>query len=70
MKFNKIATKEVFMVGLLSILVFVVLLAVPGFYIITRKIFPKSSKRSSVWVSAGLTVILVAVLLLGMFGTL
>jgi len=58
------------MAGLISILVFVALLAVPGFYIITRKMFPKSSKRSSVWVSAGLTVLLVALMLLGMFGML
>ena len=58
------------MIGLISILVFVVLLAVPGFYLITRKMFPKSSKQSSVWISAVLTIGFVAVLLLGMFGML
>ena len=56
------------MTGLICILIFVVLLAVPGFYIITRKMFPKSSKRSAVWVSAVLTTLLVALMLMGMFG--
>ena len=56
------------MTGLICIFIFVVLLAVPGFYIITRKMFPKSSKRSSVWVSAVLTTLLVALMLMGMFG--
>lgn len=56
--------------GLIFILVFVVLLAVPGFYLITRKVFPKSSKRSAIWISGVLTILLVAVLLLSMFGML
>ena len=48
--------------GLLMIFVFVVLLAVPGFYIITRKMFPKNSKRSAMWITVLLTALLVAVL--------
>lgn len=51
------------MLSVISILLFVVLLAVPGFYIITRKMFPNKSKKSAAWVSAILTVILVGILL-------
>lgn len=51
------------MLSVISILLFVVLLAVPGFYIITRKMFPNKSKKSAGWVSAVLTVILVGILL-------
>ena len=58
------------MVSIIGILIFVILLAFPGFYLITRKVFPKSSKRSSAWVATGTTLLLVAVLLLIMFGTL
>ncbi len=58
------------MVGLIIIFTFVVLLAVPGFYIITRKVFPKGSKRSAMWISLVLTVLLVAVLAWGMLGKL
>ncbi len=50
------------MISIITILIFVVLLAVPGFYIITRKIFPKGSKKSAMWVSVLLTVLLVAIL--------
>ncbi len=53
------------MVGLIVIFVFVVLIAVPGFYIITRKMFPKSSKRSTLWITILLTALLVAVLAWG-----
>lgn len=58
------------MLSILSILVFVVLLAVPGFYIITRKMFPQKSKKSAGWISAVLTVILVGILLAVMGVTL
>lgn len=58
------------MIGLIGILIFVMLLAFPGFYLITRKVFPKSSKRSSAWVAAGTTLLLVLILLLVMFGAL
>ena len=50
------------MAGIFSILIFVILLAFPGFYIITRKIFPKSSKRSTAWISALLTALLIGIL--------
>ena len=50
------------MISIITILIFVVLLAMPGFYIITRKIFPKGSKKSAMWVSVLLTVLLVAIL--------
>lgn len=50
------------MLPLITILIFVVLLAVPGFYIITRKVFPRRSKKSAMWISILLTVLLVAIL--------
>lgn len=50
------------MLGLITILVFVALIAVPGFYIITRKVFPKRSKKSAAWTTGILTVILIGVL--------
>lgn len=50
------------MAGLIMIFVFVVLMAVPGFYIITRKLFPQHSKRSAMWTTLLLTALLVAVL--------
>ena len=56
------------MVGLVIIFIFVVLIAVPGFYMITRKVFPKNSKRSALWVAIGLTVVLVGFLALGTLG--
>ena len=57
------------MMGLITILFFVVLLAVPGFYIITRKVFPCGSKKSAMWVSILLTVVLVAILALALAAT-
>ncbi len=50
------------MTGLFVIFLFVVLMAVPGFYIITRKMFPKMSKRTAGWITCLLTVLLVAAL--------
>ncbi len=50
------------MISIITILIFVVLLAVPGFYIITRKVFPRGSKKSAMWISVLLTVLLVAIL--------
>lgn len=55
---------------MILILLFAVLLAFPGFYIITRAVFPKSSKRSSVWIATGLTGVLVLLLLAILFGFL
>ncbi len=57
------------MMGLITILFFVVLLAVPGFYIITRKVFPRGSKKSAMWVSVLLTVVLVVILALALAAT-
>lgn len=57
------------MMGLITILFFVVLLAVPGFYIITRKVFPRGSKKSAMWVSILLTVVLVVILVLALAAT-
>ncbi len=50
------------MIGIISILIFVILLAFPGFYIITRKVFPKRSKRSAAWISVLLTILLIGIL--------
>lgn len=50
------------MMSIITILVFVVLLAVPGFYIITRKLFPRGSKKSAMWLSVLLTALLVGIL--------
>ena len=52
------------MSGLIVIFVFVILMALPGFYIITRKIFPKMSKRCVTRLSCGLTLLLVLALAL------
>lgn len=56
------------MLSVITILLFVALLAVPGFYIITRKVFPHGSKKISMWLSVGLTVLLVGILLVVMSG--
>ena len=52
------------MTGLIFIFLFVILLAVPGFYIITRKVFPQSSKKTARLLSYALTALLVAILAL------
>ncbi len=57
------------MLGLITILIFVVLLAIPGFYIITRKVFPRGSKKSAMWISILLTILLVAILAVSMAAT-
>lgn len=56
--------------GVILILLFLILLAFPGFYIITRKIFPHGSKKAATWLSAGLTALLVVLLILVLKGTL
>lgn len=56
------------MLSVITILVFVALLAVPGFYIITRKMFPRGSKKASMWLSVGLTALLLCILLVVMSG--
>ncbi len=48
--------------GLILILVFAALLALPGFYIITHSLFPHGSKKTAAYLSVGLTVLLVLIL--------
>ena len=60
---------EGIMTGLFVIFLSVVLMAVPGFYIITRKMFPKMSKRTAGWITCLLTVLLVAALSLMVWST-
>ncbi len=56
--------------GPFFIFLFVILLAVPGFYLITRALFPKQSKRSARILSYVLTALLVSILAIVMFTTL
>ncbi len=58
------------MTGIILIFLFVILLAVPGFYVITRALFPKHSKRSARILSYVLTALLVAILSAIMFTNL
>ena len=55
------------MTGLILIFLFVILLAVPGFYIITRALFNKASKKSARLVSYLLTALLTTVLAVVLF---
>lgn len=54
------------MMGLIMIFVFVLLVAVPGFYIITRKIFPKMNKRKAAWLTMALTLIVIGLLVVNL----
>ncbi len=58
------------MTGIILIFLFVILLAVPGFYIITRAVWPKGSKKTARFVSYLLTVLLAAILAVFMFTSL
>ena len=58
------------MAGMILILIFVMLLACPGFYIIMHSMFPRARKRTLAYLSALLTVLLVCVLLVTMVGAL
>ena len=58
------------MAGLIVIFIFTILMAFPGFYIITRKMFPKRSKRSALWTSVILTALLIAALALLTLGNM
>lgn len=58
------------MTGLVLIFLFVILLAVPGFYIITRAVWPKGSKKAARVVSYLLTALLTAILAAVMFSSL
>lgn len=57
------------MIGLVFIFVFAALVAVPGFYIITRKIFPKMSKRRACAIALVTTAILLVILGLNLLFT-
>lgn len=50
------------MMSVIVILFFVVLLSVPVFYIITRKVFPRGSKKAAMTLAILLTVLLVSIL--------
>lgn len=58
------------MIGIVLIFLFVILLAVPGFYIITRAVWPKGSKKAARMVSYLLTALLAAILAAVMFTNL
>ena len=55
--------------GMILILIFAALLALPGFYIITHRIFPHGRKKTALYISVLLTVLLVFILLIIMMGT-
>ena len=48
--------------GLFFIFLFVILLAVPGFYLITRALFPTRSKRAARLIAYLLTTLLVIIM--------
>ena len=50
------------MAGLVILIVFVVMIGFMGFYIITRKIFPRASKAKTAWLCALLTAALAGLL--------
>ena len=50
------------MTSIITILLFVVLLAVPGFSIITRQVFPRGSKKAVMTAAVLLTLVLVGIL--------
>lgn len=50
------------MLGICLILLFTALIALPGFYIITRKIFPYMSKKKVTGLAVGLTGLLLVIL--------
>ena len=56
--------------GLFFIFLFVILLAVPGFYLITRAIFPQRSKRTARLTAYLLTVLLVIIMAVGLLAKL
>lgn len=54
--------------SIILILFFVVLVAFPGIYIITRKVFKRGSRRAALWLSGLVTALLVAVMAVVMAG--
>ena len=69
-KFTIISSTEADMTGLILIFLFIILLAVPGFYVITRALLPKRSKRSARLISYMLTILLVLILVIFLFTNL
>ena len=55
------------MTGLVLIFLFVILLAIPGFYVLLHGLFPKQSKRTTMLWAYGLTALLVIGLVAVMF---
>ncbi len=51
------------MMDIIVILCFVILLAFPGFYIITRKIFPHRSRKYTTYLSLIVTTVLIIFML-------
>lgn len=58
------------MTGLILIFLFVILLAVPGFYIITRAVWPKGSKKAARVMAYLLTTLLSVALAVVLFTSL
>ena len=58
------------MLGIILIFLFVVFLAWPGFYVLTRWVFPKGSKQTARLLAYSLTALLVAILATVMFSNL
>lgn len=56
--------------GMILILIFVILLALPGFYIITHGLFPRGSKKKAMWISVILTILLAISLIAFLMGTI
>lgn len=55
--------------GIIAILIFTALLAFPGFYIITRKIFPRKSKKLASWTAGITTALFLLLLVVSLLGT-
>ncbi len=58
------------MVGIITILVFSALISWPIFYIISRAMFPKTSKKKLMTVSALLTLLLLAIFTISLLALL
>jgi len=56
--------------GIILILFFVILLALPGFYIIMHAMFPRGSKKKAMWISILLTALLATGLVILLIGTI
>ncbi len=54
--------------GILLILFFVILIAFPGVYIITRKVFARGDRKTALWMAGLVTLLLVVILSVVMAG--